>query len=199
MIRLVFWFSLALTIILTATVVVSGVAFLPPTVALGPCLRDLTSPFWEERASPLAAETFDVGDATVRICYGRPSARERVVFGGMVPYRQLWRTGANEPTRIYTNGNVALAGVQLTPGRYSLYTIPDTSSWRIFITESVLHWGNDLRGGAQDKTVGVGIVPSDSTASFVETFTITGVSGDSALMVLGWERTRVAIPVTRLP
>ena len=196
MVRSIVWPTLILGLTGVTTFVLTGVSLVPTTVALGPCLRDFTSPFWEERASPLASTTFEVGDGTVRVCYGRPSARERVVFGELVPYRQLWRTGANEPTRIYTNRTIDLAGIRLVPGRYSLYSMPDTNEWRVFITESVTHWGNDLRSGVRDKDVGVGIVPVDTTAEYVETFTISAEpAGDSALMVLEWERTRVVVGV----
>ncbi len=196
MIRLIVWPILVLGLTGLTAFVVTGITLVPTTVVLGPCLRDFTSPFWEERASPLASTTFEVGDGAVRVCYGRPSARERVVFGGLIPYRQLWRTGANEPTRIYTNRTIELAGVRLAPGRYSLYSIPDTSQWRLFITESVTHWGNDLRSGTRDKDVGVGIVSADTTADYFETFTISAESdGDSVLMVLEWERTRVVVGV----
>ena len=116
-IRLIVWPAFALALVLLTTFIVSGVALVPTTVALGPCLPDFTSTFWEERASPLATTTFDAGTATVRVCYGQPSSREREVFGGLVPYRQLWRTGANEPTRIYTNRAIELAGVPLKPAR----------------------------------------------------------------------------------
>ncbi len=191
MIRLVFWPTLVLALTGLTAFVLTGITLVPTAVALGPCLRDFTSSFWEERASPLASTTFEVGDGAVRVCYGRPSARERVVFGGLVPYRQLWRTGANEPTRIYTNRTIEVAGVRLVPGRYSLYTIPDTNEWRVFITESATHWGNDLRSGTRDKDVGVGVVPADTTMDYVETFTISTESADdSVLMVLEWERTR---------
>ncbi len=196
MIRLIFWPSLLLVLTGLTAFVLTGVGLVPTTVALGPCLRDFTSPFWEERASPLSSTTFDVGDGAVRVCYGRPSARERVVFGELVRYRQLWRTGANEPTRLYTNRTVEVAGVRLVPGRYSLYTIPDTNEWRVFITESVTYWDNDLLSGARDNDVGVGIVPADTTADYIETFTISTESADdSVLMVLEWERTRVAVGV----
>lgn len=196
MIRLIFWPALVLGLTGITAFVLTGVALVPATVALGPCLRDFTSPFWEERASPLASTTFQLGDGAVRVCYGRPLARERVVYGELIPYRQLWRTGANEPTRIYTNRTIDVAGVRLVPGRYSLYSIPDTNEWRVFITKSVTHWGNDLRSGARDKDVGVGIVAADTTADYVEAFTISAEpAGDSALMVLEWERTRVAVGV----
>ena len=194
MIRLFFFPTLLLLLTGLTAFVLTGVGLVPTTVALGPCLRDFTSPFWEERASPLSSTTFDVGDGAVRVCYGRPSARERVVFGELVRYRQLWRTGANEPTRLYTNRTIDVAGVRLVPGRYSLYTIPDTNEWRLFITEAVTYWGNDLLSGALDKDVRVGIVPADTTVNYIETFTISTESADeSVLMVLEWERTRVAV------
>ncbi len=134
MIRLFFLPTLRLLLTGLTAFVLTGVGLVPTTVALGPCLRDFTSPFWEERASHLSSTTFEVGDGAVRVCYGRPSARERVVFGELVRYRQLWRTGANETTRLYTNRTIEVAGVRLVPGRYSLYTIPDTNEWRVFIT-----------------------------------------------------------------
>ena len=195
-IRLVFWPTLALVLIALTTLIVSGIALVPATLMLGPCLKDFTGAFWEPRESPLTSTTFDVGEGAVRVCYGKPSARGREVFGGMVPYRQLWRTGANEPTRIYSNRAFEIAGVSLPPGRYAMYSIPDTSEWRIFITKPVGEWRDDLLSGAPDRVIGVGVVPADTTADYVESFTISGrPEGDSAVMVLEWEWTRVTVGV----
>ncbi len=197
MIRLLFWAAFGLILASVTAFVVTGISLVPTTVALGPCLKDYTSPnSYGKRASPLGSVTFDVDGEPVRVCYGRPSARERVVFGGLVRYGQLWRTGANEPTRLYTGHTIALAGIELEPGRYTIYTIPDEESWRIFINHSVLHWGNDMRDGVRDQEVGFTIVPSDTTAEYVEMFTISAEpDGSAANLVLEWERTRVVMPV----
>ena len=197
MIRLLFWLILGVVLTTVTAFVVTGISLVPTTVALGPCLKDYTSPnSYGERASPLASVSFEVGGHPIRVCYGRPSARERVVFGGLVRYGQLWRTGANEPTRIYTGHLISIAGIELVPGRYTIYTIPDEDSWRVFINHAVTQWGNDMTDGVRDQEVGFAVVPSDTTAEYVETFTITGEpDGSDATLVLEWARTRVAVPV----
>ena len=197
MIRLLFWAIFGFVIATTTAFIVTGISLIPTTVALGPCLKDYTSPnSYGERASPLASITFDVGGHPVRVCYGQPSARERQVFGELVRYGQLWRTGANEPTRFYTGHPISVAGIELDPGRYTLYTIPDEDSWRLFISHSVLQWGNDISDGVRDQEVGFTIVPSDTTAEYVETLTISAEpDGSETDLVLEWERTRVVVPI----
>jgi len=194
--RLIAWLVIVLSMAGVATFVVTGISLVPTTVTLGPCLKDHTSAFWKHRLSPMASVRFSAGDVNGLVCYGRPSARERVVFGGMVAYGQLWRTGANEPTRLYLDGPVEIAGIPLEAGRYSLYTRPDSTSWEIYLNESTTHWGNDLRDEVRAGEVGSATVPADTTTDYVETFTISAASRpEAAVLVLEWERTRVAIPI----
>jgi len=179
-------------------VAITGVAYLPVSVALGPCLKDWTSPSsYGKRSSPLAATTFRVGTGTVRVCYGRPSARGRTVFGALVPFGRLWRTGANEPTRLYTNVDLSVAGIDVPRGRYSLYTVPGPDRWEIRLSRSVLHWGNDISPEVESREVGRATVPSATADSYVEMFTIRAVpgAGDAVRLVLEWETTSIAIPV----
>ncbi len=194
--RLLVWLAVIGVVAAAATFVVTGISLVPTTISLGPCLKDYTSTFWQHRPSPLASVRFSAGEVNGLVCYGRPSARDRLVFGGLVAYGRLWRTGANEPTRLYLDGPVELAGIPLAAGRYSIYTRPDTATWEIYLNESVTHWGNDLRDVVRDSEVGSAKVAPDSTAEYVETFTISAESRpDTALLVLEWENTRVAIPV----
>jgi hypothetical protein len=182
---------------------VTGVAYLPVSIALGPCLMDWTSPSsYKSRASPLGSTTFPIGSTgTVRVCYGRPSARGRTVFGGIVAYDRPWRTGANEPTRIYTNTDVRMAGIPVPAGRYSLYTVPGPQEWEIRVSRSILHWGNDLSASVEAQEIGRATVPTDSTDAYVETFTVRPEEGDDGglLLVLEWEWTTVAIPISQVP
>ena len=77
------------------------------------------------RKSPLDSVSFTIAKQPVKVCYGRPSSRGRVMLGGKdVPYGKLWRTGANEPTIFFTPIPLKLAGLQVPPGVYSLYTVP---------------------------------------------------------------------------
>jgi hypothetical protein len=181
---------------------VTGVAYLPVSVALGPCLMDWTSPSsYKPRASPLESTTFSIGSSgTVRVCYGRPSARDRTVFGGIVAYDRPWRTGANEPTRIYTNADLIVAGIPVPAGRYALYTVPGPKEWEIRLTRSILHWGNDLSRSVEEREIGRATVQSDSTDTYVETFTIRSeeTGGEKVMLVLEWESTRVQIPIIQV-
>lgn len=152
------------------------------------------------RPSPLDSVSFNLGGGEVMICYGRPSARGREIFGGLVPYDKLWRTGANEPTMIHTTVALDIAGIQVSPGSYSFYTVPGKTDWEIIVNRSITQWGHEGRYSEEVKAqeVGRAKVSSGSTSDFVETFTISALpaEGGSATIVLEWERTRVEVPVT---
>ncbi len=110
------WIAAAIAAFFAGACVVTGVSLVPVQVAIGPCLADWTSPSsYRPRASPLATERFRVDGGTVEICYGRPSRRGRQVFGALVPFDSLWRLGANEPTRLYTDRPLRLGDLRLEP------------------------------------------------------------------------------------
>ena len=184
-----------------ATFVVTGISLVPPSVALGPCLKDWTSPVsYRPRVSPLGSLRFRVSDAELSLCYGRPIRRDRTVFGGLVPYDSLWRLGANEPTRLSVTRNITLAGIPLPPGRYSLYAMPRPEAWTVYVSRSTLHWGNDISPGVRSQEVGQAVVPVEQLTEPVETLTVRvqdNGSSDRAKLVFEWERTRVALDVAR--
>lgn len=172
--------------------------WMPTTIALGPCGRDWTSPTsYGPKASPMRQVTFRVGDTDGKLCYGSPAVRGRDVFGELVPWGELWRTGANEPTRLFVNGAIALAGIELEAGRYSIYTIPDAESWQLFVSRSTFHWGNLISDDVRHREVGTADLPSTSAPTFVEQMTFQwephGATG--GLLALEWEDTRLEIPV----
>jgi hypothetical protein len=152
------------------------------------------------RQSPLDSLTFTVAAQTVKVCYGRPSARGRTMIGGKpVPYGKLWRTGANEPTVIFTPVALEIAGVKVPPGKYSLYSVPGEKQWEIIVNRSTSQWGheNDYTKAVEAQEVGRGRVPAEKLSAPVETFTITPdpATGETQRLVLTWETTRVAIPI----
>jgi len=141
-----------------------------------------------------------VGDARGELCYGRPSLRGRTGFGELVPYGELWRLGANEPTRLYLDESVILAGIPLSAGRYSLYAIPRPKVWTILVSRSVTHWGNDISPAVRSREVGRASLPVESLEQPVESLTVTvdrGSDPGRVGLVFSWERTRVTIPITR--
>ena len=148
----------------------------------------------------MRSTTFSIGSTgAVRVCYGRPSARGRTVFGGLVAYDRPWRTGANEPTRIYTNTDLIMADMRVPAGRYALYTVPGPEEWEIRLTRSILHWGNDLSASVEAQEIGRATIPSDSSDTYVETFTIRSeeAADGKVVLVLEWESTKVQIPITQ--
>ncbi len=98
----------------------------------------------EGRKSPLDSLTFTIAKQPVKVCYGRPSARGRTMLGGTdIPYGKLWRTGANEPTIFYAPIPLRVAGLNVPPGVYSLYTVPGPREWEIIVNRSTSQWGKE--------------------------------------------------------
>lgn len=154
-----------------------------------------------ERPSPLDSVSFQVAGGEVKVCYGRPSVRGRKIFGGeIVPFDEIWRTGANEPTMIHTSVPLAIGDVRVEPGTYSLYSVPSESEWQIIVNASVDQWGreNYYTEEVAAQEVGRVTVPAERTGDLIETFTIrTAPSSDGTVsLVLEWERMRVAVPIS---
>lgn len=150
------------------------------------------------RASPYDSTSFDVGEGTAKICYGRPSLKGRTMIGGeAVPYDTLWRTGANEPTIIHVNVPARIAGLDVEPGSYSLYTIPrEGSEWTLIVNRSTSQWGHEsaYTDEVRAREVGRAQVEAEPLESPVEQFTIAPADADGVLME--WQNTRVHIPIT---
>lgn len=152
----------------------------------------------EGRKSPLDSLTFKVANQPVKVCYGRPSSRGRVMLGGKdIPYDKLWRTGANEPTIFFAPVPLKVAGIDVPPGVYSLYTVPGPKEWEVIVNRSVSQWGHENQYTEQVKAqeLGRAKVKSESVSSPIETFTIRAEpDGNGAKLVLEWEKARVKIP-----
>ena len=155
------------------------------------------------RASPRDSLTFVAGGATVKVCYSRPSLKGRHMVGGeLVPFGQLWRTGANEATMIHTTGHLVIAGIHVDAGTYSLYTVPGAHEWEVIVNRAYMQWGHEstYTDSVKAQEVGRGHVPMGPTPAPVERFTMAaepGRAGDGNL-VLTWENSRVVIPFNRM-
>lgn len=152
------------------------------------------------RKSPLDSLTLTVSKQPVKVCYGRPSSRGRVMLGGKdIPYGKLWRTGANEPTIFFTPRPLTVAGIRVGPGKYSLYTVPGEKEWEIIVNRATSQWGEESNYTEKVKAqeVGRGKVAVAPIQTPIETFTIRAepATGEAKALVLEWEKTRVAIPI----
>lgn len=152
----------------------------------------------EGRASPYDSVSMTVGTGMVKVCYSRPSLRGRTMIGGeAVPYGKLWRTGANEPTTLHTSVPLSIAGIEVGPGSYSLYTIPrEDEDWTLIVNASTSQWGHEGQyPGVKDQDVGRTEVAAEPTDGTVEQFTIRPAEDGSGL-VLEWQNSRVHVPIT---
>jgi hypothetical protein len=93
--------------------------------------------------SPRDSVTTTVGGAKLTIDYGRPSVRGRVVFGGIVPWNRIWRTGANLATHFTTDRTLAFGNAVVPPGRYTLYTLPAETGWTLIFSRKTGQWGTE--------------------------------------------------------
>ena len=178
-----------------------------PTAAPAPAVADSACPVLmpdkvpvEGRQSQLDSLTFTAGGRTVKLCYGRPSARGRKMIGGeAVPFGKLWRTGANEPTVVFTPVALDIAGVKVGPGKYSIYSVPNAKEWVIIVNRSTSQWGHEstYTTEVEAQEVGRGKAPVQKLSKPVETFTIVPhpASGEVQHLYLDWETTRVVVPV----
>jgi Protein of unknown function (DUF2911) len=177
------------------------------TTAPAPAVADSACPVLmpdkvpvQGRQSPLDSVTFTAGGQTVKLCYGRPGARGRKMIGGdNVPYGKLWRTGANEPTVIFTPTALDIAGVKVGPGKYSIYSVPGEKEWEIIVNRSTSQWGHEsaYTKEVQAQEVGRGKAPVQKLGKPVENFTIVPhpAPGEVQHLYLDWETTRVVVPV----
>jgi hypothetical protein len=141
--------------------------------------------------SPPATAEGTVDGIKVKIEYHQPSARGRKIMGGLVPFGEVWRTGANETTSIEFSGPVKLEGKDLAKGKYALFTIPGENEWVIIINKTI-KWGHYDYKEAED-VLRVKVKPS-KTPGFVETFNI---AVDKDQVVMKWENTQVAFKISK--
>jgi len=135
----------------------------------------------------------------MKLCYSRPSARGRKVMGGLVPFDQPWRLGANEATSIDVPFPAEIAGVRVRPGTYTLYAIPGASKWQIVVNRGVQRWGVPINSEVRAGDVGAGTATTESLGAPVETLTLkfAPAAGNATELLLEWENTRVRIPIRR--
>ena len=187
--------ALALTTAVALTAAPAPVSPLPGCITMNTDNLPLN-----KRASPLDSLTFKVGSADVKLCYSRPSLKGRTMIGGeAVPYGQIWRTGANEPTMIHTTGMLMVGKIMVDAGSYSIYTIPGEKTWTVIVNKSITQWGEEHGYTAEVKAQEVGRtdVPAETLSAPVEklTFSVVPNATNANALVLTWQTTKVSIPV----
>lgn len=148
--------------------------------------------------SPTGKISQAVGLINVDVEYSRPSAKGRKIFGDLVPFGEMWRTGANASTKVTFSDKAAVSGISLEKGTYALYTIPEKTSWTIIFYKNTSIWGAPQPKDFKETDVAARFtVPAQSLSSKVETFTIEigNLRNDGADLEISWENTKVVIPI----
>jgi hypothetical protein len=148
-----------------------------------------------KRPSPPATATGKVMGATITIDYSSPSVKGRKIWGGLVPYNKVWRTGANEATLFKTDKEIKVEGKRLPAGKYSLYTIPGEKEWVFIFNSQTGQWGvKDNEETSEDpaKDVLRVTVKPEKSSSFNERMKF---EVDKAGFALLWENLKVPVSV----
>jgi hypothetical protein len=150
-----------------------------------------------KRPSPPAQATWDLGGGkSVTVDYGSPRAKGRKIYGELVPFGQVWRTGANEATALVTPVDLMIGGTTVPAGSYTIFTIPNKDKWTLVISKKTGEWGTDYPGQANDLArvdMKVSALPSP-----VENFTISfEKAGSGATLHMDWETTRASVMVSK--
>ena len=155
----------------------------------------ITAQIKTPQPSPSATIVQKVGISNVTVDYSRPGVKKREVFGGLVAYNKIWRTGANKATKITFDENFFFGGAKVKKGSYSLFTIPGEKEWYVLLNKETELWGS---GNYNDdnEVVRIAIVPQE-TKDFTESFTIEfgNFNSFSAVLSLKWANTLINIDI----
>lgn len=148
--------------------------------------------------SPSSTVIQNIGLVEAKVEYSRPSAKGRKVFGEVVPFDKIWRTGANSPTKVTFSDSVTIGGKKLAGGSYAMYAIPGATSWTVILNAKASAAAWDYKDG--DEAVKFSVAPV-ALSQMVESFTIgfANLTPTTADMVISWEKTSVSFGISTAP
>ncbi len=154
------------------------------------------------RLSPKDSAAITLNDLKLKVEYNRPSKRERDIFGALVPFDKVWRTGANEATTFSTNKDLNIEGMVLPKGKYTLWTVPMENSWKVMFNSGLYQWGvNEKMEPMWDPNYDVIELqaPTQKLETTVEKFTIAFDNTTGHLkLTMAWDDTLVVVPINQL-
>ncbi len=152
-----------------------------------------------KQASPETSVTLKKDALEIEIEYSQPSKKGRDIFGTLIPYGKVWRTGANEATTFETNEDLKIGGATLPKGEYTLWTIPEANQWTVIFNKGEYMWGVGNGGVAsRDAALDVAqvVVPVQALTESIEKFTISlDAANGPASMNLAWDKTKITVPL----
>lgn len=150
----------------------------------------------EKRKSPHESTSISLNGNEVTITYGRPYLHGRKAVGGsLAPFGQVWRTGADEATKLTTNADLTIGDLKVPKGSYALFTIPEKDHWTLIVNKTADQWGAFDYDSSKD--LGRTQMKVTKLSSPVEEFTISlkPASGNGAMLTMAWETTEVSVPI----
>ncbi|MGF1557465.1 MAG: DUF2911 domain-containing protein [Flavobacteriaceae bacterium] len=175
-------------------------------VAIWLLLKFIVWPMMQKETKKISKEvttTYTEQGYDLSVTYSSPSKKGRVIFGELVPYGAVWRTGANEPTTFTTTGDIKIIDKNLPAGTYSLWTIPGKETWKVIFNKNIPDWGVTLISGGKETTrdpnedVIQVEVPARSLTQSEEEFTITFKHTEQLYLELSWDSTAILVPIAQ--
>jgi hypothetical protein len=179
---------------MTRRTIFLGVAMLASALAAGVSAQTTVQTKMGGGGSPHVRSEWSVGGATIAIEYGRPYVKGRKIFGGLVPFDAVWRTGADEATTLVTSAPLKIGDAAVPAGTYTLYTLPGEKAWKLIINKQTGQWGTDY---AQKQDLSRVDMKVESVASPVEQLTIDITpQGAGGVLSITWDTTKASVPFT---
>jgi Protein of unknown function (DUF2911) len=155
------------------------------------------------RLSPKDTISYKLNDLKLEVFYNRPSKKGRDIFGGLIPLNEVWRTGANEATTFETNKTLDVNGILLPVGKYTLWTVPNDTLWKVIFNSKQYPWGvtKEMKPYWDPNYDVLEVeVPVHKLDKTVEQFTIgfDNTTGDLSL-TMAWDDVKIAVPIEAVP
>ncbi len=175
-------------------------------VVLAALFFTVGKPYLQEQTkkhSPEKVATFTKKGMDLAVKYSSPSKKGRVIFGELVPYDAVWRTGANEPTTFTTKSDIQVGNQILPQGTYSLWTKPNPEKWSVFFNKEVPEWGVTLLSAGAKTTrdpendVAHIEVSTERLAEPQESFQIDFEDTQQLYLTLSWDETEIKVPISQ--
>lgn len=146
------------------------------------------------RLSSNASVSQTVGYTTITINYCKPAVKERKIWGGLVPYNEVWRTGANEATTIQFTTDVTIEGNKVPAGRYSLFTIPTENEWTVILNKVDKQWGA-FNYKHEEDFLRFKVKPMQSQYAERLQFSFSNITDAATLILINWEKIQISFKV----
>ena len=147
--------------------------------------------------SPRGSAEMTLNGKKISVDYGRPSMHGRKIMGGLVPYDQVWRAGANKATHFTTEADLMIGAVTVPKGTYTLFTVPSASGWKLIINKHTGQWGIPYKPEYEKEELARIDMKVETFQPALEQFTISLANeGSGGVLKMEWENTRASVRFT---